>query len=41
MSIITVKRQFFLETLDNLRKFAEIIDVPDERHIIHSCYADG
>ena len=31
----------FFRTLDNLRKFAEIMDVRDETHIIHSCYAAG
>ena len=25
--------------MDNLSKFAEIMDVRDETHIIHSCYA--
>ena len=28
-------------TLDNLWKFAEIMDVRDETHIIHSCYPAG
>ena len=41
-----MKYRFFKEllvkwakTLDNLLKFAEIMDVRDETHIIHSCYA--
>ena len=33
--------KIFFRTLDNLRKFAEIMDVRDETHIIHSCYAAG
>ena len=28
-------------TLDGLWKYAEIMDVRDETHIIHSCYAAG
>ena len=28
-----------LLTLDNLRKFSQIMDVRDETHTIHSCYA--
>ena len=42
MGIIAVKRRkFFFRTLDNLWKFAEIMDVCDETHIIHLCYAAG
>ena len=33
--------KFLLKTLDNLKKFAEIMDVPNERHIIHLCYLAG
>ena len=33
--------EIFFKTLHNLRKFAEIMDVHDETHIIHSCYAAG
>ena len=33
--------KILFRTLDNLRKFAEITDVRDEMHIIHSCYAAG
>ena len=41
MGIIAVKRPKLFRTLDNLWKFAEIMDVRDETHIIHSCYAAG
>ena len=33
--------KIFLRTWDNLQKFVEIMDVRDETHIIHSCYAAG
>ena len=35
-----VEKNLF-KTLDNLCKFAEIMDVLDEMHTIHSCYAAG
>ena len=31
----------FFQNFNNLWKFAEIMDVHDETHIIHSCYAAG
>ena len=31
----------FFRTLDRLSKSVEIMDVCDETHIIHSCYAAG
>ena len=34
-------RENFFSTLDNLRKFAEIMDVRDETHVIDSCYVAG
>ena len=33
--------KIFFRTWDSLQKFAEIMDVRDETHIIHSCYAAG
>ena len=33
--------KMFFRTLGNLWKFAEIIDVRDETHIIDSCYVAG
>ena len=33
--------EIFFRTLGNFWKFAEIMDVRDETHIIHSCYAAG
>ena len=33
--------KIFFRTLDNLWKFAKIIDVLNETHIIHLCYAAG
>ena len=33
--------KIFFRTLDNLWKFSEVMDVRDEMHIIHSCYAAG
>ena len=33
--------EILFRTLDNLWKFAEIMDVRDETHIIHSCYVAG
>ena len=33
--------KILFRTLDNLRKFAKIMDVHDEMHIIHSCYEAG
>ena len=31
----------FLKTFDNFENFAEIMDVIDETHVSHSCYAAG
>ena len=33
--------KILFRTLDNLLKFAEIVDVGDETHIDDSCYAAG
>ena len=33
--------EIFFRTLDYLRKFAEIMDVHDETHKNHLCYAAG
>ena len=41
MSIIAAKRRNFFITFDNLWEFAEIMDIGDETHMIHSCYATG
>ena len=39
--IIGLKQRHFFRTLDNPWKFAEIMNVRDETHIIHSCYGAG
>ena len=41
MGMIAANRRKCFRTLDNLGKFSEIMDVRDETHVIHTCYAAG